>query len=118
MLSRFGYTDHNGVVTVELDAGELMGVAHVKATYLLDSEAYAPPIVIDCDEDSLTLIRLSPLPAAPWQAAGKLGEYVIVAGLFDDYDNPGVDRLINWASDIGEFVDLAGETLTNDADQR
>lgn len=114
LLSRFGYTDHNGVVTVELDAGELMGVAHVKATYLLDSEAYAPPIVIDCDEDSLTLIRQSPLPAAPWQAAGNLGEYVIVAGLFDDYDNPGVDRLINWASDIGQFVDSAGETLTND----
>ncbi|WP_460419042.1 Ig-like domain-containing protein [Pseudomonas sp. microsymbiont 2] len=113
LLDHYSYTDADGVATVQLLAGREMGVAHVKGTYLLDSSAFAPPVMIDCDEESLGLWPIEGKPWEPWELAGNRGQYRFSALLEDRYGNPGVDRLVNWATEIGTFVDTGGETLTD-----
>ncbi|WP_194792024.1 Ig-like domain-containing protein [Pseudomonas sp. UFMG81] len=117
LLADFSYTDQQGVASVTLQGGPRVGVAHVTATYLLETEVVAPPIIVDCDEDSLSLSEIRPKPHDPWQPAGNKGEYAFSVQLVDRYDNPGVDRLITWYSEIGTFsstqLDVLGETLTD-----
>jgi len=114
VLANASYTDVHGVASVGLAAGNTVGVAHVQAFYGLDSVAFAPPITIDCDEDSLDIeMTLSPGIGQPWPPAGNKGVFILTAHLSDKYGNPGADRLINWASEVGEFVGNDGETLTD-----
>lgn len=120
LLQAYSYTDENGVAEVTLQAGDQQGVAHVKGTYLLDSQAIAPGIQIDCDENSLRLlpIRGKPGEMDPKALSGGIGVYRFTAVLVDEYDNVGIDRRINWATEIGYFVDTtAGETLTDSEGQ-
>lgn len=109
------YTDECGVAQVELEAGEQLGVAHVKGTYLMGSHAMAPPIMIDCDEVSLKVRQVlgKPNPGDPKKVSGDEGAYRFTARLWDDYGNPGIDRRVDWASEVGEFHDIFGEPLTN-----
>ncbi|HGM5579773.1 TPA: Ig-like domain-containing protein [Pseudomonas putida] len=115
LKSDYSYTDEEGIAEVQLEAGTQMGSAHVQASYLLDGKAFAPPVVIDCDEDSVRVIIIEGQPGtkAPLELAGGQGVYRLAALLLDRYDNEGVDRLINWSTTIGYFVDNAGETLTD-----
>ncbi|QXH44397.1 Ig-like domain-containing protein [Pseudomonas xanthosomatis] len=113
LLDHYSYTDEQGVASVQLQAGRQVGVANVSATYLLDSQAFAPPVVIDCDEDSLMLLPVEGKPREPWQLAGNKGFYSFAARLQDKYDNLGVDRLVHWVSQIGEFAGTDGQTLTD-----
>lgn len=113
LLDDFSYTDQQGVATVTLRGGSQVGVANVTATYLLDTHVAAPPIIVDCDENSLKLGPMTPKPRAPWQPAGEKGVYHFSVQMMDDYGNIGVDRLVNWASSIGEFTGTLGETLTD-----
>lgn len=113
LLANYSYTDENGEASVRLASGDRVGSAHVTASYLLDSEAFAPPILIDCEEKSLAISWTGESPAAPWVLAGNQGAYTLKVGAADRYGNPGVDRLVIWATDIGTFVDNPGETLTD-----
>ncbi|WP_288375452.1 Ig-like domain-containing protein [uncultured Pseudomonas sp.] len=115
LQSHSSYTDEEGVAKVRLQAGTQLGSAHVQASYLLDGKAFAPPVVIDCDEETVRLIRIEGQPGAraPLELAGGQGIYRLAALLVDRYDNDGVDRLINWSTTIGYFVDNIGETLTD-----
>jgi len=113
LLDRYSFTDEDGVAMVRLAAGSQMGIAHVQGAWLLDSHAYAPPVTIDCDEDTLFMMPIADRPAYPWQLAGNKGTYTLRAQLLDVDENPGVDRLVNWSTTIGSFVDSAGETLTD-----
>lgn len=113
LLDRYSFTDADGMAMVHLAAGAQMGVAHVQGTWLLDSHAYAPPITIDCDEENLNMMPIDDRPAYPWELAGNKGTYTLRAQLLDVHNNPGVDRLVNWSTTIGSFVDSAGETLTD-----
>ncbi|MCG8296089.1 Tc toxin subunit A [Pseudomonas entomophila] len=120
LLQAYSYTDENGVAEVMLQAGDQQGIAHVKGTYLLDSQAIAPGVQIDCDETSLRLlpIRGKPGETDPKALSGGIGVYRFTAVLVDDYDNVGIDRRISWATGIGYFVDTtAGETLTDSEGQ-
>ncbi|MEG9623698.1 Ig-like domain-containing protein [Pseudomonas guariconensis] len=110
LLEHYSYTDEQGIATVRLQAGQQIGVARVQATYLLDSKAFAPPVVIDCYEP----LRLhnTVVPKKP-VLAGNRGRFDLQVQLFDDLGNRGVDRLVNWTSSIGEFIDSSGETLTD-----
>lgn len=110
--AEFSYTDEQGEASVELEAGDELGVAHVTAHYLLDSKATAQPIEIDCDEGSLTMKPLDPEPPE-WVLAGNQGTYTLRARLVDRYDNPAVNRLVIWTAEHGVFVDSFGETLTD-----
>ena len=116
LLQTYSYTDENGVAEVTLQAGDQQGIAQVKGTYLLDGQAIAPGVLIDCDEASLRLlpIRGKPNDDDAKALSGGIGVYRFTAVLVDEYDNVGIDRRINWATEIGYFVDTtAGETLTD-----
>ncbi|MFJ4155390.1 Tc toxin subunit A [Pseudomonas sp. NPDC089752] len=121
LLDRFSFTDHAGEAKVQIRAWfeknenkrQALGVAHVTATYLLDSRAYAPPITFDCDEKTVDALGLIEKPEEPWLLAGNQGTYVLTTSLGDHNGNPGVDRLVKWATTIGYFLDSAGETLTD-----
>jgi len=115
LLDHYSFTDEHGVATVRLQSGKLTGIAHVQASYLLGSKAFAPPVLIDCDEATLKLMPVSGRPREPWALAGNKGTYTFSTTLVDKYINKGVDRLVNWSTSLGEFVDSAGETLTNSA---
>ena len=71
LLDHYSYTDEQGIATVRLQAGQQIGVAHVQATYLLDSKAFAPPVVIDCHE-SLWLHETTVPKSRCWRATGPL----------------------------------------------
>ncbi|MDF9618198.1 Tc toxin subunit A [Pseudomonas entomophila] len=116
LLDFYSYTDRMGVAQVVLQAGEQQGVAHVKGTYLLDSQAIAPPIMIDCDETTLEVDIIEGKPEAGDldKLAGGEGVYRFRARLKDIYGNVGIDRLVNWASKIGYFDSTVGETLTDE----
>ncbi|MBH3459317.1 Ig-like domain-containing protein [Pseudomonas putida] len=115
LQSHSSYTDEEGVATVRLQAGMKMGSAHVQASYLLDGKAFAPPVVIDCDEETVRVRSIEGRPGntTPLELAGGQGIYRLAALLVDRYDNNGVDRLVNWSTTIGYFVDNTGETLTD-----
>ncbi|MFV3381379.1 Ig-like domain-containing protein [Pseudomonas sp. NY15354] len=111
LQDHFSFTDENGVATVDLGSGRQTGIAHVQAAYLLDSKAFAPPVVIDCDEASLELEPVTPHHASA--LAGNKGRCTFLTTLVDKHKNKGVDRLLHWTTSIGEFIDSSGETLTD-----
>ncbi|QVM92062.1 hypothetical protein JYG34_03255 [Pseudomonas entomophila] len=115
LLDFYSYTDRMGVAQVVLQAGEQQGVAHVKGTYLLDSQAIAPDIMIDCDETTLKvdIVEGKPEKNDLDKLAGGLGVYRFRALLKDKYGNVGIDRLVKWASEIGYFDASVGESLTD-----
>ncbi|WMW05538.1 Tc toxin subunit A [Pseudomonas entomophila] len=115
VLDFYSYTDRMGVATVVLQAGDQQGIAHVKGTYLLDSQAIAPPVMIDCDETELYLDMIEGKPEIGDldKLAGGEGVYRFRASLKDRWGNVGIDRLVNWASSIGYFDSTVGETLTD-----
>lgn len=110
LLDHYSYTDEQGIATVRLQAGQQIGIAYVQATYLLDSKAFAPPVVIDCHEP--LWLHDATVPKKP-VLAGNRGRFDLQVQLFDGLGNRGVDRLVNWTSSIGEFIDSSGETLTD-----
>ncbi|MDR0211744.1 MAG: hypothetical protein LBJ33_21630 [Pseudomonas putida] len=111
LQDHFSFTDEKGIATVQLLPGQQTGVAHVQGTYLLDSKAFAPPVIIDCDEASLNLRPVKPQEASA--LAGNKGRCAFEALLKDGLSNNGVDRLVHWVTSIGEFIDSSGETLTD-----
>ncbi|QHG64567.1 Ig-like domain-containing protein [Pseudomonas putida] len=113
LLDRFSYTDEQGRANVTLQAGDAQGVANVKASYLLDSEAYAPPVVIDCDDLTFDLWRLGNKPEEPWLPAGNQGTYTLKFQLRDQLGNLGGDRLVSWSTSIGHLVDSDGNSTTD-----
>ncbi|WP_060513084.1 Ig-like domain-containing protein [Pseudomonas sp. NBRC 111124] len=113
LLDRFSYTDDQGRATVTLQAGDAQGVANVKASYLLDSEAYAPPVVIDCDDLTFVLWGMGSRPAEPWLPAGNQGTYTLQFQLRDQLGNLGGDRLVSWSTSIGHLVDSDGNSTTD-----
>lgn len=111
LQDHFSFTDEKGIATVQLLPGQQTGIAHVQGVYLLDSKSFAPPVVIDCDEASLSL-----RPGQPEEKsalAGNKGRYTFKALLEDGLSNKGVDRLVHWVTSLGEFIDSSGETLTD-----
>lgn len=113
LLDRFSYTDEQGRATVTLQAGDAQGVANVKASYLLDSEAYAPPVVIDCDDLTFELWGMGNRPDEPWLPAGNQGTYTLQFQLRDQLGNLGADRLVSWKTSIGHLVDSDGNSTTD-----
>ncbi|MFZ5937757.1 Ig-like domain-containing protein [Pseudomonas sp. HS6-2] len=113
LLDRFSYTDEQGRATVTLQAGDAQGVANVKASYLLDSEAYAPPVVIDCDDLTLGLWAIGSRPEEPWLPAGNQGTYTLKFQLRDVLGNLGGDRLVSYSTSIGYLVDSDGNSTTD-----
>lgn len=97
-----GSTDEHGRVEIDLAAGEQMGTAQVVARFGLGREVRAPLITIDCDADSLRFI--DPV-CSPWEAlAGNLQEISYRVQLLDQYGNPGRDRVLQWNTDLGQFI--------------
>ncbi|MEN5305453.1 Ig-like domain-containing protein [Pseudomonas sp. TWI628] len=113
LLDHFSYTDEQGRAEVTLQAGNTQGVANVKARYLLDSEAFAPPVVIDCDDATLRMWAASDRPQEPWLPAGNQGTYTLRFQLVDQLDNVGGDRPVHWSTSIGRLVDSDGTTATD-----
>lgn len=113
ILDSQSVSDEQGYATTRLQAGKRMGSAHVQARYLLEEIAHAPPVMIDCDENTLILWQESDNPQSPWELAGEQGEYKLLVLLVDERTNPGIDRPIKWATSIGRFVGSSGETLTD-----
>lgn len=113
LLDRFSYTDEQGKAKVTLQAGDGQGVANVKASYLLDSEAYAPPVVIDCDDLTFALWGMGSKPEEPWLPAGNRGTYTLKFQLRDQLGNLGGDRLVSWSTSIGQLVDSDGNSTTD-----
>ncbi|PVZ39596.1 Tc toxin subunit A [Pseudomonas sp. CC120222-01a] len=113
LLDHFSYTDEQGRAEVILQSDATQGVANVKARYLLDSEAFAPPIVIDCDDATLQLWASGDKPEEPWLPAGNQGTYTLRYQLRDNLNNLGGDRPVSWSTDLGRLVDSDGSTLTD-----
>lgn len=113
LLDHFSYTDEHGRAEVVLQSDKTQGVANVKARYLLDSEAFAPPVVIDCDDASLKLWNAGDVPEEPWLPAGNQGTYTLRYQLRDGLGNLGGDRPVSWATDLGRLVDSDGTTMTD-----
>ncbi|KAA0974852.1 Ig-like domain-containing protein [Pseudomonas sp. ANT_H12B] len=108
------WTDAEGKTTVQLQAGSTMGTAYVSYRLDLREAAYAPAVVIGCDEESLDFPSesMSPLPKEPILAGG-LGKVEIKAVLVDEFGNVGAGRQVIWRTTLGDIQ--PGETFTDDA---
>lgn len=94
-------TDVNGQVWVDLRAGDEMGSAQVIARFGLDRQIFAPLVLIDCDDTSLTI--RDPVFAPPEALAGNLQRVEYRLQLIDTFGNPGRDRVLQWSTDLGTF---------------
>lgn len=105
-------TDHQGRATVRLQAGNRMGMAHVRLTVGLDVIVALDPLIIDCDETSIEFAAelKSPVPDRPL-LAGKVGSWRLSVPLLDRYLNPAIDRMVKWETSLG--VVLPDQTLTD-----
>ncbi|NWD68414.1 Ig-like domain-containing protein [Pseudomonas gingeri] len=102
-------TDEDGESSVTLTSGDTQGIAHVQAEYGLGDTVLAPVVTIGCDEASLyfseaTYDRSKAL-------SNKLESINFSILLKDDYENVGIDRVVEWGTDLGEF--LRYQTLTD-----
>ncbi|WP_338925477.1 hypothetical protein IHE33_07990 [Mycetohabitans endofungorum] len=97
-------TNEDGVTTVELQPGVIMGVARVRARIGLDQVIDMPTVLIDCDEASLRFTTDQPkLPTQP-PLAGERESVELFVKLKDRYDNAGVDRLVQWTTSAGRLL--------------
>lgn len=98
-------TNEDGVTTVELHPGVIMGVARVRARIGLDQVIDMPTVLIDCDEVSLRFTtNYSPRSSPPSKLAGERESVELFAQLQDQYDNAGVDRLVQWTTSAGRLL--------------
>lgn len=97
-------TDANGEMTVTLMAGDEMGTAQVTATYGLDRQIQAPLVRIDCDESTLDFIEVPHYPNPAEALAGDREEIEFAVELVDMHGNVGRDRVVQWETDLGQFL--------------
>lgn len=94
-------TDENGLSSITLQSGDLMGVAHVVASFGLGEELKAPIVTIDCDEGT---IELQTVEYGPSQAlSNKLEPVYYRVRAVDGKNNLAVDREVEWSATLGEF---------------
>jgi uncharacterized protein YjiS (DUF1127 family) len=104
ILTPLTRTDDQGRARAELQAGGRMGTAHVSFNIPLHEPIYGPSVVIDCDEDTLTLRGRSEWPlSAPPILAGLRGEQELRVQMYDDYKNPGALRKVEWFTTLGQI---------------
>lgn len=94
-------TDEKGVAQTMLKSGSEMGVAIVIARFGLDEQLKAPPVRIDCDEDSIDFA--SPLVDPPEALSNRLEPIRCQVTLVDGLGNKATDRAVSWYSTLGEF---------------
>lgn len=94
-------TDDKGVAQTMLQSGREMGVAIVIARFGLDEQLKAPPVRIDCDEDSIDFE--SPLVDPSEALSNKLEPIRCQVALVDGLGNKAADRAVSWYSTLGEF---------------
>lgn len=97
-------TDANGEMTVTLMTGDEMGTAQVTATYGLDRQIQAPLVRIDCDESTLDFIEVPHYPNPAEALAGDREEIQFAVQLKDMHGNVGRDRVVQWETDLGQFL--------------
>lgn len=97
-------TNEDGVTTVELHPGVIMGVARVRARIGLDQVIDMPTVLIDCDEVSLRFTTKQPIPPVQPPLAGERESVELFVQLQDRYDNAGVDRLVQWTTTAGRLL--------------
>ncbi|UUM22272.1 Tc toxin subunit A [Mycoavidus sp. SF9855] len=98
-------TNEDGVTTVMLYPGIIMGVARVRARIGLDQVLDMPVVLIDCDEDSLDIVSYTGRPPSPPPLAGEKTKVDLYVRLKDrPYDNAGVDRLVRWETNAGRLL--------------
>jgi hypothetical protein len=102
-------TDEDGVTTIELDPGVIMGVARVRARIGLDQDIYAPPVLVDCDEKTLRIEERTRTAPSRKPLAGEKQAIELFVQLEDrhvvgEHGNFGIDRLIHWETDFGRLL--------------
>lgn len=102
-------TDAEGVARTVLKGGDQMGIATVIARFGLGEQLKAPPVVIDCDEESIEL--KSPQVTPSEALSNRLEAITCEVTLEDQYGNKAADRAVSWYSTLGEFQ--RPETFTN-----
>ncbi|MDD2047769.1 Tc toxin subunit A [Pseudomonas putida] len=100
------FTNEDGVTTVVLNPGVIMGIARVLARIGLDQDVYAPPVFIDCHEPSLRVEKLSGDDDLPKRnpLAGEKQQVELYVQLLDYLENQGIDRLVHWETDLGRLL--------------
>ena len=106
LLQKQTFTDEEGVTTVVLSPGVIMGIARVRARVGLDQDVYAPPVFIDCHEPSLRVQKYSSGEDIGTRnpLAGEKQQVELFVQLEDMHSNPGIDRLIHWETDFGTLL--------------
>lgn len=101
-------TDSQGRTSIDLYSSKAMGIAQVKATYGLEELLLAPGIVISCEDASLYASEASRAPSQGHSNKEDIIEYSIV--LMDAWGNLGIDRNVEWGTDLGEFQRYMGRS--------
>lgn len=106
VFPRQTFTNDDGETTIVLYPGVIMGIARVSAKIGLDQYVYAPPVVIDCHEQSLRVEELTDNNDLPKRnpLAGEKQQVELFVRLIDMHNNPGIDRLIHWETDHGRLL--------------
>jgi len=94
-------TDADGKASMVLSGAKTIGVVQVTARYGLGESLLAPALRVDCDEASLEIIDSS--FSAESALANRLGAIDFSVTLKDQFDNFGVDKLVEWGTTWGEF---------------
>jgi hypothetical protein len=94
-------TNAEGIATTTLKSGRDMGVATVIARFGLGEQLKAPPVTIDCDEESIVFTE--PLVEPSEALSNRLEAIKCKVTLVDQYENKAVDRAVSWYSTLGEF---------------
>ncbi|MDP9656801.1 UNVERIFIED_ORG: hypothetical protein J2W87_004746 [Pseudomonas putida] len=101
LMDSVSVTDHEGraVIRFKPEKGPWMGAVQVKGTYGLAQTVYAPKILIDCNELSLSfaLDASRPLPGETFLAGGQAFFNVYVQLVDIPWGNPGRGRAVTFA---------------------
>ena len=112
ILTPITKTDDQGRARAVLQAGSRMGTAHVSFNLPLYEATYAPSVVIDCDEATLSFKgELSSIVPRDPVLAGRLWQQEMYSVLTDDYGNRAAHRQVAWSTTLGEI--RPGETFTD-----
>jgi hypothetical protein len=102
-------TDEHGESSVTLLSGKNMGIVHVVAEYGLGDNVLAPVVAIGCDEAGLHFLDATHDRAEA--LSNKLEAINFSIRLEDGYGNRGIDRVVEWGTNLGAF--LRYQTLTD-----
>lgn len=91
-------TDEQGLASVTLSSGAVLGIAQVVAEFGLGEKILAPVINIDCDESTLSFKDSSAVPTTALPNNIQLIEFK--TKLMDIYGNAGQGRKIEWGTSL------------------